>query len=737
MLVWFVCPNHCLPQVSHSPWQTTISLTTDVEASPGGSTIVVTGEVGYLLRSGDSGETWELPFSGTYNDLLDITWVNDRTAYIVGANSHISWSIDRGTTWREVEGEIYPAQQFHHVREVPGSEGVVVLSDSVLLRGSASDTEWRPLLSRIGTLRSVFFYDSLRGIVSAEGEGILRTTDGGDTWETVENTFDMVTTDFDADIESGYSVAVLDSGKVYESRDFGASWQNLAEVDFIPQTILLDREGRIVVGGLPKNPSFLNSPIVGSIDTATNQWSILHSTSHWGGEGIISITECLCGTLIGTANSGGVFRYEREVDSPEIITISYLYSTQTRNVAGSSFENADTGLIISNPSGLRTTDGGATWHNSPLSGTDPFGLIYLGKGEGHLWLDNYFSRLYRWKGSDHSLEFSVPKLDIDDMQSNASLASFEWEAPPLIGYGIASPSSPVPTVYLGVTTDTGRTFRGMKLAHEDYAFLNASFTGEGFGLITFQGSGVRVYRTTDTLATLSLVGEFPSSNVLDWLVVAHSAGRAFRCRQMDDTTRADSRCELMETTDGGETWHPFHQFDGPVTLSFLTDRVWIASSSYGRLWISYDGGETWVKELIEPIPIKRRGSRVYPTYFGEAHLSADGRAVYMPASNGLLFRTEFEESLLGVEERGTSHSLAAITIAPNPVRDHLRLSWRNLSPTDLQVFDAAGERVLSHQVAPGSTEINLPTTMLPPGRYQVVLRDRAGDWIASGGFVRL
>ena len=730
----------CVSQPTHSPWQTTISRTTSIEASPDGSTVLVTGQVGYLLRSADAGKTWELPISGTYSDLLDVTWVNARTAYVAGANSHVLWSTDGGATWRKVEGNIHPGQQFHHVRAVPGSERIVILSDSVLLCGSALYTEWQPLLARVGTLRSVFFYDSLQGLVSVKGEGILRTTDGGDTWEAVMNTFDMVVTDFDADIETGYSIAVLDSGEIYESHDFGASWQSLSELDLIPQTVLLDQEGGVVVGGLPREPSFLNSPIVERADSTTLEWSILHLTSHWGGEGIINITELLSGPLLSTANSGGVYLYDEGVDTPKTITLSYLYSTQVRSVAGSSFQSADTGLIISNPSGLRTTSGGATWHHSPLSGTDPFGLLYLGEREGYLWLDNYFSRLYRWKGPDHPLEFSSPELDIDDIQSNTPLAWFEWKGSPLIGYGLASPSAPIPTIYLGVTTDTGRTFRGMKLAFEDYTPLSQSFTGDGFGLITYHGQNIRVYRTTDTLHTLSFVGEFPSSGsrIQDWVVVVHSTGRAFRCRQMDDTIRAESRCELMETTDGGETWHPFHQFEGPVTLSFLTDRVWIASSSYGRLWISYDGGETWVREVIDPLPIARRGTRVYPTYFGEARLSADGRAVYMPASNGLLFRTEFEESLLGVEERGTCRSLAAITIAPNPVRDHLHLSWRNLSPADFQVFDAAGERVLSHPVAPGSTEIDLPTTtLLPPGRYQLVLRDRAGSWIASGGFVRL
>ena len=72
-----------------------------------------------------------------------------------------------------------------------------------------------------------------------------------------------------------------------------------------------------------------------------------------------------------------------------------------------------------------------------------------------------------------------------------------------------------------------------------------------------------------------------------------------------------------------------------------------------------------------------------------------------------------------------------ITVFPNPTSDQIALSGIT-APTQVEVFNGLGQRVLSRQVAPGDTQISLKH--LPVGTY--TLRVRLVDGVGVGKVVR-
>jgi len=111
----------------------------------------ILGFDGRLLHSGDGGETWTAIESGTNRNLEDITFTDEETGFIIGSlyqHGNMILATDNG-----------------------GMNWEVVYEDNL--------AGFEHALSRIR------FYDRQNGYVVGSSGLILRTTDGGQTWETV------------------------------------------------------------------------------------------------------------------------------------------------------------------------------------------------------------------------------------------------------------------------------------------------------------------------------------------------------------------------------------------------------------------------------------------------------------------------------------------------------------------------------------------------------------------------
>jgi photosystem II stability/assembly factor-like uncharacterized protein len=172
-------------------------------------TVYACVEVGMLLRSADSGETWE-EVRGTYEDVHRVLLHPDRPErLIVPTGNGVYLSEDRGATFERLtnaESEIggYPDPTVLH----PASPDLLLVAAAHRNPGT-----WRES------------HDA--------GSRIARSRDGGRSWEVLTNGLpdrfraNVAAMSLEAAGESSQVVAATTDGDVYRSTDEGEHWEEI------------------------------------------------------------------------------------------------------------------------------------------------------------------------------------------------------------------------------------------------------------------------------------------------------------------------------------------------------------------------------------------------------------------------------------------------------------------------------------------------------------------------------
>ena len=210
-----------------------------------------------LLHTADGGRTWERQ-SGI--NALAVYFLNARQGWLVGNYGEVSHSDDGGKTWQKstrAESILGTSPQstdfvfaFTGVTFINNNEGWLIgnnYGDSVSYVGGLFHTKdggmsWERIPLSIlnketavaGTLRDVHFTDPQHGVISAElqaGAGrkalLLRTNDGGQTWQEQPMQVEGVASVFMVDKQIGWSAGILSntrSGAVMSTSDGGVTW---------------------------------------------------------------------------------------------------------------------------------------------------------------------------------------------------------------------------------------------------------------------------------------------------------------------------------------------------------------------------------------------------------------------------------------------------------------------------------------------------------------------------------
>ena len=172
--------------------------------------------------------------------LLDVAHAGDRLV-AVGARGHIVYSDDNGATW--LQATVPTRQLLTAVHFVDASHGWAVGHDSLVLHTADGGETWAvqyrdPELEQMDEgfgylekpLMDVWFRDADTGLAAGAYGLLLRTDDGGETWDDVS---------FDVDNEDGFHYNALaeirdsglfmvgEMGTMYRSADYGDTWETL------------------------------------------------------------------------------------------------------------------------------------------------------------------------------------------------------------------------------------------------------------------------------------------------------------------------------------------------------------------------------------------------------------------------------------------------------------------------------------------------------------------------------
>jgi len=197
----------------------------------------IVGDEGVILRTGTSGDDWSLQDPGVMDNLNDIFYYDYSIILAVGESGTILLTNNTGLNWTVIQTGMIAT--YHSGQMITDKIGVAVGVNAIFQPFFTKTTDgwntWESMSFYIdhggefyeGWLSDVFFINASIGFATAvvdipAGGAIVRTMDGGSTWETVYfSSNELLGIEFTG---SGTGYAVGNHGVILISVDSGETW---------------------------------------------------------------------------------------------------------------------------------------------------------------------------------------------------------------------------------------------------------------------------------------------------------------------------------------------------------------------------------------------------------------------------------------------------------------------------------------------------------------------------------
>ena len=208
--------------------------------------------------------------------MRDLAWLDASTVVAVGDAGVVLRSADSGSTWQAVrEAEAARQVGLNGVAFGSAAVGVAVGYDGLLLRTSDGGQHWFGVGAGVTSqfLKRVAFNDAQTVVAVGSNGTVLRSTDTGLTWATVN----AGTTDFLQGItfRNGVGLAVAYEGNLFRSINGGAQWTR------IPATVVSGLGDIAFASNSVAVASFQNGVIRSSDAGVTWQTVLLTGSTAW------------------------------------------------------------------------------------------------------------------------------------------------------------------------------------------------------------------------------------------------------------------------------------------------------------------------------------------------------------------------------------------------------------------------------------------------------------------------
>jgi photosystem II stability/assembly factor-like uncharacterized protein len=497
-------------------------------AFPDANHIWAVGNGGLILDSSDAGATWAAQSAPTSADLSSVSFPDAQHGWACGTPS-------------------------------TGAGGVVVATSD----GGATWLDKTPASLKV-SLTNVSFVDDLHGWIGTNGGEILKTVNGGDTWQILKLQGAMgglgggyVTVDF-IDASQGWAAS---GGQLWMTVSGGKSWMPL-------------------FGGL--NP-----------DLAISQIDFIDPIHGW----VLAYSQFSGATQVLTTNNGGFsWRAVATGDS----SVSALDATSASSVwlvgGGSSIDPFSLSGLFGAVSPVRvqhTTDGGAHWRSSSLG--SPFyvgaiaarGNVVCAAGGGILTSSDAGAS---WQSASSGQQYqftAATALSASDIWATDAAGALLHSSDGLHWTENASPMRWANVLY------------GVSFPDASDGWLVGTTDEDGDGSVILHSSDGG---TSWSPQASNLSGELTGIDFVD----AHD-GWAISDQSFSFGGSA-APLTLERTTDGGATWVPQYVVGNPSLLAvdFINATTGWAAGYYQPsdngvvpgIFATTDGGVTWVKEKV-------------------------------------------------------------------------------------------------------------------------------------------
>ena len=704
-------------------------------------TMLAVGHRGIIFRSTDNGSSWELPQSGTYQNLRDVAFVSQTRVVAVGQNGTVVISDDSGENWETVSTSIN--QLLFEVFFLNAQTGYALGADS-LFGSDDGGRSWRPVADLPPQPEFVWFINESVGLLTTFGGRVYRTTDSGKKWAEVyaDTTQNFRSIAFLNDGRTGFVCGQL--GGLLKTSDSGQTWSFMGGADSgtVPVDIAVREDGVILLAGAGRN---FEGITLQRSENFGESWQTIPVETKFSGLVLSNICLNTQGQGLICSNLGSILRTDDAWKTYVTVTepTHEFPGSATTILKQPAFATEHVGIVPNSlfPGGyIRTTDGGKTWHtqqyvggelNSPIFFSESDGII--GRGSPRL--------IYRTTDRGESWNPAIADVNpgggvISDMQffnPSHGLQIGDTKLQNRLGgdrSGIVYATNDSGKSWNGTTFDWPSTISDMAIVPNGTAWI----AGGAVALDTdsanqFYSYG-RIFRTTnrgaswDTIYDRYGIGAFPS------ILGFRNEKNGFIVVGGDDWGYP-GLAVVLETTDGGDSWQVLRPFDrskgefAPLDIAFLNDSIWYAVGGNASIWRITDEGKTWEQETINPLPLTYQNA--VPTLY-DIILLPDDRTV-MVFGRGAILRRSFPKVFSSVKENKNNHAIEfQLSVAPNPARDEIRVTWSGAGlGTTVRMYNMVGKEVFAESIAMRSLESAvIQTTGIPAGSYQVVLFDGQG-----------
>jgi photosystem II stability/assembly factor-like uncharacterized protein len=318
------------------------------------------GSVTY--RTTDGGEHWSAVGAPGGSTIGSIWFADQMNGWAVNLEGQVFRSTNGGQGWTLTA--TLSGTNFQMIQFFDAQEGWVIGSDQFHHTTDGGDT-WTPSAVPAGTwAHSARFFDRMRGVAVGEGGNIVRTENGGESWETIQP---IGSGQRLWDVEYAHADTVFlagDFGVISRSIDGGAGWSSIQS------------GGALVTHGFDRVDAqhAWSAQDAGEIAYTTNggtQWirSRVAGFDEFGHLMAVSFSDRRRGWAAGgndffggsrgiiSRSSDGGKSWRRQFVVPDF-TFNGIEAIDARTgVAVGSFDFVGGGLVV------RTTDGGASWQN--------------------------------------------------------------------------------------------------------------------------------------------------------------------------------------------------------------------------------------------------------------------------------------------------------------------------------------------------------------------------------------
>ena len=644
----------------------------------------------------------------TVNDLIDAHFISDDEGWIVGIDGLIMHTTDAGVNWDIQHSN--PDQAFWSVFFVDDHEGWVCGWGHVyhtIDKGETwihQNTPWCA-----GAFMDVFFINPDTGWIVGAYEIVLRTTNGGHTWEKIQNSIPedkwFARVDFWDELHGcAVGSAPNFNAFVMVTDDGGLTWMetsptdcaDLTEVEYVDSLIIWasGSDGYVMKstdGGQTWVDMYDEYNSFRDIHFFNDTSGILLSSSH----------ACLSfdagETWDSVVYASTSIRSFMSWEENKGIAVGFHGSMSKTLDGGSSWESLDTSLSVSffqmgfiNPmdgygiygpytGGLaRTHDGGYSWYSDTIFQDIPPHRMWVdGQSVFLINSDNQMAKTFDGGQNWEFLDAPAPDYFFTGFQFVNNNCGF------LCGrYN---------EFYTSI--DGGNTWQDKSL-DSNRKLTSLFFLNENKGFLVDKESK-RILRTTNAGDEWTIITLANFSGTIYEPVSLFFIGDIMGYASTDEGM-------LFKTTDGGNTWLPLHDFEYGNEKS----RIFFVSENEGwylqyGVYHTLDGGITWSDRVDFGLGMAT----------GRSLFFLDENQGWMGGGYGLIAKYS---GTVGLAETGRHNN--SVTVFPNPARDVIQIFSHHDEDIDqVRIYDQMGKLVLIKSAGFESIDIS----NLSPGFYIV------------------